>query len=428
MAHDSDGMDEAFDAQMRVALLVATQMGERIARARQDIVRELQARSEHNTKRLQSRLSAERSAARAAVFPVSKPSWWAAADARTVGEVWQIASSWRGVDPVIDDYARRMTVEIKDRYGIDTDAPNADPAATAAYLRGLSENRDYPAPVPPQLLMQDVVDATSWAKQNAPEYYHRHDPERLQPVGSDQARTAAAELVADYKHALAEGGTIPEMSLVTEWARAHNQAGWNALQHAHATAIPGLGEEPTVFLDPLEVEAAVLQAELALRQDWKRNAPDATKDSVTPAEAVDVAALLALADRADRDAAGHHTVADVLTGRAEEALDPKHQAELESAAVTERLDAHQATQDADGLRSDAAEVDYDSPVRRVKFREELTRADVPDTAVTARLIADTGQGTHPSTSVTAGKKKAPVKASKGVRTSPHISKGTSRSR
>ena len=129
MAEESDGIGEAFDGQMRVALTVATQMAERFARLREELARNAQARTEQQTKELQVRFDAERNAARASLAPVQHQEWWNIAEIDDIATAYETADAWRTVDPDIARTSDRMREELRGRYGIDVNNLDADPTA-----------------------------------------------------------------------------------------------------------------------------------------------------------------------------------------------------------------------------------------------------------------------------------------------------------
>lgn len=69
---DSDGIADAFDGHVRVALTVAQQMAEKFARLREELARTAQATTEQQTRELQARFDAERSAAIASSPPYNR--------------------------------------------------------------------------------------------------------------------------------------------------------------------------------------------------------------------------------------------------------------------------------------------------------------------------------------------------------------------
>ena len=145
MADESDGVGEAFDGQMRVALTVATQMAERFARLREELARTAQARTEQQTKELQARFDAERNAALASLAPVHKQEWWNTAGVDDIATAYETADAWRTVDPDIARTSDHMRQELTDRYGIDVNNLDADPAAVREALSRAQQERGIAA-------------------------------------------------------------------------------------------------------------------------------------------------------------------------------------------------------------------------------------------------------------------------------------------
>ena len=128
--HDPDGMEETFESTVRVALTAAGLMAERVARARQQAAHDAQAASEQEARELQTRIDAERSAARASLRPMlEQDAWWDSASAEQIGDNWQTANAWRDIDPDAQAAADRIRDELRGRYAIDVDSLDADPAA-----------------------------------------------------------------------------------------------------------------------------------------------------------------------------------------------------------------------------------------------------------------------------------------------------------
>lgn len=134
MADESDGVEEVFEAALRVALTVAGRVAEQAARAREQAARDAQAASGQQGRELQTRLDAERSAARAQLAVTERPQWWAAAEPDQVAGAWQTARAWQDLDPDARVAADRIRTEVRDRYGVDVDEPRAEPGALADAL------------------------------------------------------------------------------------------------------------------------------------------------------------------------------------------------------------------------------------------------------------------------------------------------------
>jgi colicin import membrane protein len=129
MADEPDGMHEVFQGGARVALTAAGLIAERLMRAREQAQRDAQAASEHEARELQTRLDAERTAARASLAPVAGDDWWQRAGVDDVARAWETAKAWEDVDADARRITDRMREQLHDRYAIEVDYLDADPAA-----------------------------------------------------------------------------------------------------------------------------------------------------------------------------------------------------------------------------------------------------------------------------------------------------------
>lgn len=122
---DSDGVEEAFEGQLRMAVTSAARYAEQMERAREDARRRAAQRSEQESGELTSRLEAERVAARAAYQPTQSQQWWEQADAERIGAAYQSARAWSSEDAEAARAAAHMRDEISRRYGVDVDGQDA---------------------------------------------------------------------------------------------------------------------------------------------------------------------------------------------------------------------------------------------------------------------------------------------------------------
>lgn len=129
MAEENDGIADALDGQLRIALTVAAQLGARLARIREELARTRQAQTEQQNRELQARFDAERAAARAELAPVYERSWWDAASVEQIANAHETATAWHGIDPEADRAGERIAEEVQERYGLDVRNLDADPAA-----------------------------------------------------------------------------------------------------------------------------------------------------------------------------------------------------------------------------------------------------------------------------------------------------------
>ncbi|WP_104133966.1 hypothetical protein [Cryobacterium sp. Y62] len=141
MAEETDGVGETFDDSLRIALTIASQFGERIARLREQLARQREASASQEARELEARFEAERGAARASLAPIEQSEWWNQATPEDIAGVHETATAWRDVDDVARGAGDTIKHEVQERYDIDIDAPGADPAAVAAALRDAERDR-----------------------------------------------------------------------------------------------------------------------------------------------------------------------------------------------------------------------------------------------------------------------------------------------
>jgi hypothetical protein len=141
MAEESDEVVEEVFGQLRIALAAAAQMAEKFARLREDLARQQQARTEQQNRELRVRFEAERDAARASVAPTGRNDWWESATVNDIADAYETAHAWEPVDPDLAASAEHMREEVRDRYGIDVDNLDADPAAVRAAMERTERER-----------------------------------------------------------------------------------------------------------------------------------------------------------------------------------------------------------------------------------------------------------------------------------------------
>ena len=175
---ESDGIEEAFEGTARVALTAAGQLGEQLARLREEQLGRARARSEEEGRGYALRLHAERDAARAQLAPVRDDQWWTNASPQDVVQAYSTARSWEHVDSRAAQAAARIRAEARDRYGVDLDSTPLDTAAIdAAFARGQALERQ--ATAERQLEREDMAQAQALLAQ------------------ADRAERAAAEQRSD---------------------------------------------------------------------------------------------------------------------------------------------------------------------------------------------------------------------------------------
>nr|WP_181716192.1 hypothetical protein [Cryobacterium sp.]QJS06047.1 hypothetical protein [Cryobacterium sp.] len=140
MADESDGIEEAFEGQLRVLVTAAGRVGETFARAREDAMRKAQAASEQEARELSSRFEAERQTAHTEFGNVYRNDWWDKASPEQIGNTYQTARAWSNDDPEAVRAESRMRDELRSRYGVDVNNTNADPAAVREAVERAQQN------------------------------------------------------------------------------------------------------------------------------------------------------------------------------------------------------------------------------------------------------------------------------------------------
>lgn len=129
MAEDSDGMNDAVEGHLRIAVTLATRGAEVLGQIVAERAREAAAASEAEGRRLTAGLDAERAAARASVEGVGAEQWWARAQPEQIADAWQTTQTWKEIDPDLARKGEEIAAQLQARYGIDVEQARPDPQA-----------------------------------------------------------------------------------------------------------------------------------------------------------------------------------------------------------------------------------------------------------------------------------------------------------
>jgi len=188
---ESDGIEETFEGTARVALTAAGQLGEQLARLREEQLGRARARSEEEGRQYALRLHAERDAARAQLTPVRDDRWWTTASPQDIAQAYTTARSWEHVDAQAAQAAARIRTEARDRYGVDLDSAPLDTAAMdAAFARGQALERQ--ATAERQLEREDLAQAQALLAQADRAERAAEEARRDSGVGVDDVLAAVA--------------------------------------------------------------------------------------------------------------------------------------------------------------------------------------------------------------------------------------------
>lgn len=138
---ESDGVEESFEGLVRVAVTAGARFGENMARLREQMARDAEARSLQESRELQSRLAAERQAAVSELRNVQRGEWWDNARPEDIGRTYATAKAWEGQEPEAASARERMESELRTRYGVDVNTLDADPAQVQAHLARMEAER-----------------------------------------------------------------------------------------------------------------------------------------------------------------------------------------------------------------------------------------------------------------------------------------------
>jgi len=204
VAEESDGIEEAFEGQLRVMVTAAGQIGERIARAREEAQRRVQAASEQEARELAGRLAAEQRAARVELGNVYRSQWWDGATSEQVANAYQVARAWSQEDPEAVRAEVRIRDELRTRYGVDVDQAHADPAAVQAAVERAGLRPGAPGPTVVDEA-REYQQARAWAAQHAPDVLESSDTASRATDSIDGLREANAILLEAWRaHVQAE--------------------------------------------------------------------------------------------------------------------------------------------------------------------------------------------------------------------------------
>lgn len=138
---EADGMEDAVDGAMRTGLMVASRIGEQLARMREQEQRTIAAAEEQRARELQERFDAQRAAARAQLAPVSREDWWDKATPEMIERVHETATAWKAYDPEAVQAAEKIGEQVQSRYGIDVNDTGADEASVSEALARTQQGR-----------------------------------------------------------------------------------------------------------------------------------------------------------------------------------------------------------------------------------------------------------------------------------------------
>jgi hypothetical protein len=136
MAEETDGVVEEMNEKLRVGLMIAAQLAERMARHRERAMQLASERMGERAERLSVRFESERDAAVTSLSVVDQPAWWEQANVSDISDAWETARAWSGQDENAERAESTIAHEVYDRYGVDVRSPGGN---ARDVLTGLAE-------------------------------------------------------------------------------------------------------------------------------------------------------------------------------------------------------------------------------------------------------------------------------------------------
>ena len=135
MSDTHPGVEDEVEHALRLGLATAAQLADRAARARQELARDAQRRSDDEHRQLEARFRAEGASEAARLSVVDRPEWWNHASPQQIVSMYELAHQWRDDQPHAANASDTIAQQVQDRYGMDVNSPDADadelPAALA---------------------------------------------------------------------------------------------------------------------------------------------------------------------------------------------------------------------------------------------------------------------------------------------------------
>ena len=389
---ESDGMDELLDGGMRQSLMIASRIAETLARRRQESQRQQEHQDAQAAHEAQARLTADRSAARAALAQVNKDQWWDKAQPHDIATAHAIAEGWKDHDPTALAASEKIRQEVFTRYGIDTREAGKD----SGYLESDIQNA-----------------ATDKARQDALE----RSQEETRTAATEHEKAMGLLAAARAEELRAQAVTLaPEMErhqVPAEYLANPELA--QALQTAHTAKTPAAVAAADV----------TVQERLFLIGKDGINGPDIDQLRKETTSNVNGAADSHFEDPAFVKAAKDMHEAKLLaeggfTGSERTPVEQRYEqaekelfARMESVGreIENRVTGNLSRRFKDqGLKTESTSAaDYGSAERQEAFAASLATTGANETQVRGRAAAERSEGTHPSAAVTMGKGAAKAK-------------------
>ena len=221
---ESDGMDDVLDGGLRQSLMIASRIAETLARRRQESQRQQEHQDAQAAHEAQARLTADRSAAHAALAPVEKDQWWDKAQPHDIATAHAVAEGWKDHDPTALAASEKIRQEVLTRYGIDT----RDVGTDAAYLESGIQT------ITTEKARQDALDRSQEETRKAAAE-HEKAMQLLAAARAEELRAQAAKLAPEMERHQVPVEYLANPELAQALQTAHNAKTPTAVAAADAT-------------------------------------------------------------------------------------------------------------------------------------------------------------------------------------------------
>lgn len=392
---ESDGMDDVVDGGLRQSLMIASRVAETLARRRQESQRQQEHHGTQAAHEAQARLTADRSAAHAALAQVNRDQWWDKAQPDDIATAHAVAEGWKDHDPTALAASEKIRQEVLTRYGIDTHDVGADTAYLESGIQTAATEK----------ARQDES-ARSQEKTREAAAEHEKAMQLLAAARVEELRAQAAELAPEMeRHQVpAEYLANPELTQALQTA--------NSAKTPTAVAAADARVQERMFLigkDGISgPDIDQLRKETTANINGAGDAHFEDPAFVKAAKDMHEAKLLAEGGFKGSERAP----VEQRHQRAETELFARMESvgrEIEN-RVTGNLSRRLKDQ---GLKTESTSAaDYGSAEHHDKFAESLEQSGANETQIRGRLVAARSEGTHPRAALTMGKGAAKARKSR----------------
>lgn len=383
---ESDGIDDVLDGGMRQSLLIASRIAETLARRRQELQRQREQQDAQAAHEAQAQLTAQRSAARAALSPIEKDQWWDKAQPNDIATAHAVAEAWKDHDPAALVAAERIRQEVLTRYGIDTRDVGSDTAYLESGIQTITAERARQEAL---ALSQEEARKAAAEQEKAMQL--------LAAARAEELRAQAGKLAPEMERHQVPVEYLANPELAQALQRAHN-----AKTPAAAAAADADIKERMFLIGKDGINGPDIDQ---LRKETTANVNGASEAHFKDAEFVKAAKEMHEAKLLAE--AGFQGSDRVPLEQRYERAEKELFARLEGVGreIENRVTGNDSSRLKDqGLKAESTSAaDYGSAERQQAFAASLAATGANESQIRGRAAAERSEGTHPSGAVTMGK-------------------------